>query len=74
MLEHKLKLNEEKTEAVLFSSSFQSSRHTLPSSITLGSASITFLDTVRDLGFYLDSELTMRNHIKKTCQIAYSEI
>jgi hypothetical protein len=74
MLEHMLKLNEEKTEAVLFSSTFLSSRHTYPSSITLGSASITFSDTVRDLGFYLDSELTMRNHIKKTCQVAYAEI
>ena len=74
MLEHKLKLNEEKTEAVLFASASSSSRHNLPSSIQLGSASIPFSHTVRDLGFYLDADLSMKQHIKKTCQTAYFEI
>ena len=74
MQEHKLKLNEDKTEAVLFTSSHSSSHHILPSSIQLGSAAIPFSDKVRDLGFYLDSELSMKHHIKMTCQTAYTEI
>jgi len=35
-------------------------------SIQLGSPSIPFSDKVRDLGFYLDSELSMKHHIKMT--------
>jgi hypothetical protein len=74
MQEHKLKLNEEKTEAVLFASSTFSSRYNFPSAIQLGSASVTFSDKARDLGFYLDSDLSMRHHVTKTCQAAYLEI
>jgi hypothetical protein len=74
MLDHKLKLNEDKTEAVLFSSPTSSSRHDLPSAIQLGLASIPFSDKVKDLGFHLDSDLAMRHHITKTCQAVYLEI
>eukprot|EP00745_Piridium_sociabile_P044749 TRINITY_DN9505_c0_g1_i25.p1 TRINITY_DN9505_c0_g1~~TRINITY_DN9505_c0_g1_i25.p1 ORF type:complete len:291 (-),score=37.38 TRINITY_DN9505_c0_g1_i25:114-986(-) len=74
MLEHKLKLNEEKTEAVLFASSYSSSRHDLPPSIQLNSVNVCFKKMVKDLGFHLDSELSMKHHIAKTCQSAYIEI
>jgi hypothetical protein len=74
MLDHKLKLNEDKTEAVLFASSVSASRHDLPSAVQLGSASVSFSEEVRDLGFYLDSGLSMKHHVAKTCQAVYLEI
>ena len=74
MLAHKLKLNEEKTEAVLISSSNTPRHHDLPSSVQLGSSDVSFSDTVRDLGFYLDSKLSLKPHIAKVCQTAYIEI
>lgn len=73
MMTNKLKLNEDKTEAVLFSSSavLDSS---LPSSVTVGSASIPFTDKARNLGFIMDSSLSMKEHVKKTCQTCYFEL
>ena len=45
----------------------------LPDSITLGSH-IPFSDSARNLGFILDSELSMKKHIIKICQTAYFEL
>ena len=45
----------------------------LPSSV-LGNNAISFSDQVRDLGFLFDRDLTMHQHIIKTCQAAYIEL
>ena len=59
MCSNQLKLNEDKTEAILFSThSLPSDR--LPSSVTVGTHQIAFSDKVRNLGFILDSNLTMK--------------
>ena len=51
MIGNQLKLNDDKTEALLFpfSSSFKPSIVSLPDSITLGSHSIPFSDSARNL-------------------------
>ena len=71
-----LKLNDEKTEALLFpfSSSLKPSTVPLPGSITLGSHNIPFSDSARNLGFILDSKLSLKKHIIKICQTAYFEL
>ena len=76
MTENQLKLNDDKTEALLFpfSSSLKPSTVPLPDSITLGSHNIPFSDSARNLGFILDSELSMKKHIIKICQTAYFEL
>ena len=74
MCNNQLKLNEDKTEAILFSTPSLSSCHCLPSSIVVGTHEILFSDKVRSLGFILDSNLTMKQHIIKICQIAYYEL
>ena len=43
-------------------------------SITLGSHNIPFSDSARNLGFILDSKLSMKKHIIKICQTAYSSL
>ena len=56
MTENQLKVNDDKTEALLFpfSSSLKSSTVSLPDSITLGSHNIPFSDSARNLGVILD--------------------
>ena len=73
MTENQLKLNDDKTEALLFPLR-QTATATLPSSIVLGTNDIPFSFAVRDLGFTLDSNLSMKEHVKKTCQTAYFEL
>ena len=76
MTENQLKLNDDKTEALLFpfSSSLKPSTVSLSDSITLGSHNIPFSDSVSNLGFILDSKLSMKKHIIKICQTAYFEL
>ena len=74
MSNNQLKLNEDKTEAILFSTPSLSSCHCLPLSIMVGTHEILFSDKVRNLGFILDSNLTMKQHVIKTCQTAYYEL
>ena len=76
MTENQLKLNDDKTEALLFPflSSLKPSTVPLPDSITFGSHNIPFSDSARNLGFILDSKLSMKKHIIKICQTAYFEL
>ena len=76
MTENQLKLNDDKTEALLFpfSSSLKPSTVSLPDSITLGSHNIPFSDSARNLGFILDSNLSMKKHVIKICRAAYFEL
>ena len=74
MCNNQLKLNEDKTEAILFSIPSLSSCHCLPSSIIVSTHEIQFSDKVRNLGFILDSNLTMKQHVIKICQTAYYEV
>lgn len=61
-----LKLNEEKTELIVFS------RHTISPSITMkiGSANVTASQSVRVLGVELDSAISMNMHISQSCRSA----
>ena len=76
MTENRLKLNDDKTEALLFpfSSSLKPPTVSLHDSITLGSHNIPFSDSSRNLGFILDSKLSMKKHVIKICQTAYFEL
>ena len=76
MTENQLKLNDDQTEALFFpfSYSLKPSTVSLPYSITLGSHKIPFSDSARNLGFILDSKLSMKKHVIKICQTAYFEL
>ena len=60
-------LNEDKTEAILFSTPCLSSCHCLPSSNCVFRQS-------QELRFILDSNLTIKQHAIKICQTAYYEL
>ena len=52
----------------------QSPCHCLPSSIMVGTHEIVFSDKVRNSGFILDSNFTMKQHVIEICQTAYYEL
>ena len=66
MAENKLQLNADKTETDRF---FNSSKlKLLPAPLSICQATISFSDTVRNLGFYLDKDLSMKEHINFICK------
>ena len=74
MLENKLKLNDEKTEAVLCSSSFKSLPSTTPTSLTVGSTDIPFSSTARNLGFHFSKDMSISTHVQTVCRKAYIDL
>ena len=62
-----MEVSAHKAEALLFpfSSSLKPSTVSLPDSITLGTHNIPFSDSARNLGFILDSKLSMKKHVIK---------
>jgi hypothetical protein len=74
MSENQLKLNDDKTEAILLAPDKFTDTLELPSSVPIGSHSIPFSDSARNLGFVLDSKLTMKKHVVSICQSAYCEL
>jgi hypothetical protein len=74
MSENQLKLNDDKTEALLFVPDKLTDTFELPSGIPIGSHVIPFSDSARNLGFVLDSKLTMKKHVISVCQSAYCEL
>ena len=71
MLENRLKLNNDKTEALLvrsFSKSFWVLKPT-----TIG-CEISFSSSARNLGFYIRDDMSVELHIKNVCRSAYSEL
>ena len=74
MTENQLKLNDKTALLFPFSSSLNPSTVSLPDSITLGSHNIPFSDSTRNLGFILDSKLSIKKYIIKICQTAYFEL
>ena len=61
-----LKLNEDKTEYVIFGTRYQLAR-TEPLDIKVGPAFISPVEVVRNLGFYMDNLLNNHHHINRIC-------
>jgi hypothetical protein len=74
MLENRLKLNDDKTEALLFSKKSTTTSHTLPLSIQVGSSTIKFSPHARNLGFTITSDMSLDKHVSNVCRAAYFEL
>ena len=70
MLSNKLKLNDEKTEAMLVGSR-QAINLTEAESIQIGGKNILLNPHVKNLGVFLDNTLSMEQHISHLCRSAY---
>lgn len=73
MSNNQLKLNDEKTEALLLFHKLSNSI-TMPPGIRVGSSEIPFSEKARNLGFIFDSKLTMKQHVTSVCQTAFYEL
>ena len=69
-----LKLNDNKTELMLFTSKRTKHLHNIPTSITIGNAEIPFKQSVKNLGFTLDCHLTMNAHVSNIAQTCFCEL
>ena len=58
-----LKLNDNKRELMLVTSKRTKHLHSLPTSITMGNAQISFKQSVKNLGLTLDCHHTMNAHV-----------
>ena len=64
-----LALNESKTEVLHLHSKFV--KYPVPSiTVTVGESQISPSPEIRNLGAMMDTHMTMRSHVKKTCQLA----
>ena len=71
MRSNRLQLNADKTEFIWCTSSRR--QHQIPTaSFVIGADVITPVSSVRDLGIYLDSDLSMRTHISKTVSACFA--
>ena len=70
MYKNKLKLNDTKTEAVLFGRKCHAS-HLSFDAVTVGDCQTTFSNSARDLGIILDSELSMKDQVSTVCQSCF---
>jgi len=71
MRSNRLQLNADKTEIIWCTSSRR--QHQIPTvSFAIGADVITSVSSVRDLGIYLDSDLSMRTHILKTVSACFA--
>ena len=61
-----LKLNEDKTEYIMFGTRYQLAR-TEPLDTKVGPAFISPVEGVRNLGFYMDNLLKNHHHINRIC-------
>ena len=69
-----LKLNDNKTELMLVTSKRTKHLHSLPTSITIGNAQISFKESVKNLGYTLDCHLTMNAHVSNIARTCYFEL
>ena len=63
MSSSKLKLNDDKTEAMIVSSQRMSMSLPMPDSLTVGTSNVMFSQSVNTLGVMLDTHLTMKNQV-----------
>ena len=71
---NKLKLNEDKTEVMIVSSSRRSTSFNIPNSLSIGNSSVSFSNSVKNLGVTLDCHLTMQPHVLNVVRAANFEL
>jgi Reverse transcriptase (RNA-dependent DNA polymerase) len=73
MRSNRLQLNSDKTEVIWCTSSRR--QHQIPSApFVFGTDVIATVSSVRDLGTYIDSDLTMRTHVSRTVSACFASL
>ena len=69
-----LKVNDDKTEAIILSSHRMSTSLPMPDSLTVGTSNVMFSQSVKTLGLMLDTLLTMKTQVIDLVRIANFEL
>ena len=69
MVKKRLKLNDDKTECMLFGTENTLKNYEQFQHIMIGTSNIKIVPVVRNLGVYIDSNLTMKNQISNTVKV-----
>ena len=69
MVKKRLKLNDDKTECMLFGTEHALKNYEQFQHIMIGASNIKIVPVVRNLGVYIDSSLTMKNQISNTVKV-----
>lgn len=73
MRSNRLQLNADKTEVIWCSSARR--QHQIPTApLVVGSDAVAPVSSVRDLGIYIDSDLSMRTHVSKTVSACFATL
>ncbi|HSN23631.1 MAG TPA: reverse transcriptase domain-containing protein [Methylomicrobium sp.] len=73
MKSNRLQLNADKTEVIWCSSTRR--QHQIPATqLVVGTEAVSPVTSVRDLGIYLDSDLSMHTHVSKTVSACFSTL
>ena len=73
MSSNRLQLNSDKTDFMWLTTARRQQR--LPTAgLTIGSVAITPCKSVRDLGVYIDADLTMRTHVQRTVSSCFATL
>ena len=71
MLTSSLKLNDDKTEFIIFSSTYHRQKYGLHNiSLQVGTVAVPGSDYIRNLGAYFDNSLSMSKHVNQVCSSA----
>jgi hypothetical protein len=70
MIADKLKMNDGKTEFMVIGTKQQLAKVSIDH-LKVGCTSVSPASVVKNLGTWSDSNLTLREHINKTCKAAY---
>ena len=73
MLANKLKMNDSKTEFIIIGSRQQLDKIQFDS-IKVGNAVVKAVESVRDLGAFFDSTMSMECHIDSKCSVAFRQL
>ena len=74
MTDNKLKLNDDKTEVMIISSSRMSTALSILDSFDIGNASVPFANTVKNLGVTLDCHLSLKTRVLNLVRTANFEL
>jgi len=73
MVDHSLKLNPDKTEFIVFASR-EVSKRLPPRLLHVGSAEVEQSQCVKNLGFYMNTNLTYEQHVNNVCRVGYLQL
>jgi hypothetical protein len=74
MQKNKLKLNDDKTEALFLHSSSKQFSVPKPNSVSVCNSQISFSPSARNLGFYVTETMSVDLQINNICRSAYAEL